>query len=98
MKKDDDNGVSKEETRGKDAVKKAIGSFQGLPKLRLGIKDSAKLRGGLEQLEGLPACSRLDRKLLAGVFDKARLKKRSEGDLIPLKPRIPLHESNLENS
>ena len=53
-----------------DILKEAVGNFHGLPELRLGNKDSPVLREGFKQLLGYPASSELDRKLLAGLFEK----------------------------
>ena len=59
-------------------MKKAIGSFQGLPKLRLGSKQDSKLQDGFKYLQGFSANTEVDRKLLAGIFDKAELENRSK--------------------
>ena len=59
-------------------MKKAIGSFQGLPELRLGSKQGSKLRDGFKYLQGFSPNTEVDRKLLAGIFDKVEPKNRSK--------------------
>ena len=73
-----DKSMDKDYAIKKDIIKKALGSFQGLPELRLGSKNNSKLRDGFKQLLGFSAHSKLDRKLLAGIFNKDILKMRSE--------------------
>ena len=66
----------------KDSIKKAIGSFQGLPELRLGSEGSKNMRGVLKHLLGFSAHSNLDRKLLAGIFDEDMVKIRSDAQTL----------------
>ena len=78
-RKKDDKGTAKSSDRQrKDIIKKALGSSQGLPELRLGNKSSEQLKEGFKQLLGFNARSKLDQELLAGIFDKEVLKMRPE--------------------
>ena len=78
-KSKDYKGTSKSESLKKDIIKRAIGNFEGLPELRLGSKSGRELSEGFKHLLGYSAHSKLDRKLLAGIFDKDMVKTRSDG-------------------
>ena len=77
-KKDDKGAAKSSNPQRKDIIKKALGSFQGLPELRLGSKSSEQLKEGFKQLLGFKPRSKLDRELLTGIFDKDVLKMRPE--------------------
>ena len=77
-KKNEEGTAKNSDPQRKDIIKKALGSFQGLPELRLGSKNSEKLKEGFKQLIGFSARSKLDRELLAGIFDRDMLKTRPE--------------------
>ena len=95
-KSKDYKSIRKSDSLKKDTIKRAIGSFQGLPELRLGSKSGKNLSDGFKQLLGFSAQNKLDRKLLAGIFDKDMVKIRSEAQTFN-RSQAPLDQVQMTN-